>query len=173
MRGLVAVLMAGVLAAGGCAGVNDKEQENVAGPAASSGFGSRDGTGAGDGAGSGTGNGEQTGLVELKVAVDESLAEAFVKVEQGFEAHHPNIEVVLSYGDGLSLADRIAGGEPADVFVTDDPFAAQGAGLNAEPVEVGRVSLVLVKPGPGSSFVDFVRDGDGRRILIESGLLRP
>jgi ABC-type molybdate transport system substrate-binding protein len=160
MRGLIAVLMAGALAAGGCAGVNDRP-ENVAGPAAPSGAGQPDGSGT------------QAGLIKITVAVDESLAEAFVQVEQGFEAHHPNIEVVLSYGEGLSLADRIAGGEPADVFVTDDPFAAQGVNLNAEPVEVGRVSLVLVKPGTGASFVDFVRDGDGRRILIDSGLLRP
>jgi ABC-type molybdate transport system substrate-binding protein len=159
MRGLVAVLMAGVLAAGGCAGVNDG-LENGTGPAAPPGAGQPDRTGA------------QAGPIEIRVAVDDPLAEAFVQVEQGFEAHHPNIEVVLSYGQGGSSADRVAGGEPADVVVTDDPFAARGVGRNAEPVEVGRVSLVLVTPGAGASFVDFVRAGDGRRILIDSGLLR-
>ncbi|MEV4283381.1 molybdate ABC transporter substrate-binding protein [Actinoplanes xinjiangensis] len=166
MRGLVAVLMAGVLAVGGCAdaapGANDTQPGEATAPAA------RSGTGAGP-----ESVGPPAGLTELKVAVDDSLAEAFVEVERAFEAHHPNIEVVLEYGDGLSLADRIAGGEPADVLVTDDPFAAQGVRLNAEPVEVGRVNLVLVQPGTGVSFIDFVREGDGRRILIESGLLRP
>ncbi|GIE77799.1 hypothetical protein Aph02nite_37490 [Actinoplanes philippinensis] len=205
MRGVIVMLLAGVLAAGGCAGTGDPE--NVVAPTGAAGH--RDSTRAGDasgpgagtdgvpnagtdgvpgagtdgvpnagtdggpGAGTGDGSGARAGLVELRVAVDESLAQAFVQVEQGFEAQHPNIEVVLAYGEGLSLADRIAGGEPADVFVTDDPFAARGARLNAEPVEVGRVSLVPVKPGPGDEFVTFVRDGDGRRILVDSGLLRP
>jgi ABC-type molybdate transport system substrate-binding protein len=171
MRGLVAVLMAGVLALGGCAGAapgaNDTQPGEVAAPAA------RSGTGAGPESGGPESGEPPAGLIELKVAVHDSLAEAFVEVERAFEAHHPNIEVVLSYGDGLSLADRIAGGEPADVLVTDDPFAARGVRLNAEPVEVARVNLVLVQPGTGVSFIDFVREGDGRRILIESGLLRP
>ncbi|MEU8664757.1 molybdate ABC transporter substrate-binding protein [Actinoplanes philippinensis] len=173
MRGVIVMLLAGVLAAGGCAGAGDPG--NVVAPTGAA--GQRDSTPAGDGSGPGDGtdggSGPRAGLVELRVAVDESLAQAFVQVEQGFEAQHPNIEVVLAYGEGLSLADRIAGGEPADVFVTDDPFAARGARLNAEPVEVGRVSLVPVRPGPGDEFVTFVRDGDGRRILIDSGLLRP
>ncbi|BEL12190.1 hypothetical protein Q0Z83_103810 [Actinoplanes sichuanensis] len=173
MRGFIAVLLAGVLAVGGCAGVPDKGEENLIGPTAPS-SGAGDGSGRGTGDGSGTGDvGPQAELVELKVAVDESLAEAFAQVEHGFEMNHPNIEVVLSYGEGSTLADRIAGGEPADVFVTDDPFAARDVTLNAEPVAVGRVSLVLVKPGAGDKFVNFVRDGDGRRILIDSGLLRP
>ncbi|MFC4064536.1 molybdate ABC transporter substrate-binding protein [Actinoplanes subglobosus] len=105
--------------------------------------------------------------------MDESLAEAFVEVERGFEAQYPNVEVVLSYGEGLDLADRIAGGAAADVFASDDPSAVQRVGLNAEPVAVGRVSLVLVKPGKGADLVAFVRDGAGRRILIDSGLARP
>ncbi|WP_433791447.1 molybdate ABC transporter substrate-binding protein [Actinoplanes sp. CA-252034] len=180
---MIAVLLAGVLAAGGCAGT--ESTGNPAGPSGAA--GRHDDTGAGDGSGpggsTGTGNGSggstgagqgpQAGLIELRVAVDESLAQAFVQVEQGFEAHHPNIEVVVSYGEGSNLADRVAGGEPADVFVTDDPFAARGLRLAADPVEVGRVSLVLVKPGAGEELVTFVRDGDGRRILIETGLLRP
>ncbi|MEU4157466.1 substrate-binding domain-containing protein [Actinoplanes sp. NPDC026670] len=177
MRGIIAVLLAGVLVAGGCAGVNDTGEENAAGPAAPSNAGLREGSGAGDGSGRGPGTGDgggpQSVLIELKVAVDESLAEAFAQVEHGFEVNHPNVEVVLSYGEGSNLADRIAGGEPADVFVTDDPFAARAVTLNAEPVEVGRVSLVLVKPGAGAGFIDFVRAGDGRRILTDSGLLRP
>jgi ABC-type molybdate transport system substrate-binding protein len=175
MRGLVAVLLAGVLAAGGCAGAspgaNDAGPGDVTGPAAPSGAVPRQGDGTGNGTAGG--NEAQAGLVELKVAVDESLADTFVEVERGFEAQNPNVEVVLSYGEGSILADRIAGGEPADVFATDDPFAAQGVSLNAEPVAVGRVSLVLVKPGKGAEFVAFVREGGGRRILIDSGLARP
>ncbi|MEV0901026.1 hypothetical protein [Actinoplanes sp. NPDC049802] len=145
MRGLIVVLAAGVLAAGGCAGAGSESRDSEPGAP-----------------GAGAPGGEpQAGLVELRVAVAESLAEDFAPVEQGFEMRHPSIEVLVAAGDG----------EPADVVVTDDPVPAATGTVE----KIGPLRVVVV-PGAGAeaaAFAEFLRDGDGRRILLDSGLLRP
>lgn len=196
MRALTAALAAAVLAVGGCSGTrsaNDgREGDGVpwasgeprgtgpsgAGPGADGPGGSEPG-GSGPGGDGPGGN----GLVELRVLADESLTGAFGAVEQGFEQRHPNVEVVLTYAEGGNLARRIAGGESADVFATDDLFAMRtvtdATTPAEEPVEFGggRLTVTVLAqaadPTAAASFVDFLWQGDGKRILIEAGLLRP
>lgn len=45
-----------------------------------------------------------------------SLTETFDALEAEFEAAHPNVDVVLSYGGSSALATQITEGAPADVF---------------------------------------------------------
>jgi ABC-type molybdate transport system substrate-binding protein len=177
MRRLTAVLAAAVLAVGGCAGGgagNGSGRTGTDGAPSASGA-APDGTGPGAVEPGG-------GLVELRVLVDDSLNATFATIEQGFEQQHPNIEVVVTYAEGGDLARRIAGGEPADVFATDDLFAVRtvtDAATAARPVEFagGRLTVTVLPqvaaPAAAASFVDFLRDGEGKRILIEAGLLRP
>ncbi|GAA0464912.1 hypothetical protein Aca07nite_79380 [Actinoplanes capillaceus] len=137
------VLVAGLLATGGCAGAGSGSQDG-SGPA-----GPVD-----------PGSGPQAGLVELRVAVATSLAEDFPAVEQGFEARNPSIEVLVVGED-----------ESAEVVVTDEPVAVAAG----EVETIGQLRVVLVD-GAGAeaaAFVEFLRDGEGRRILIDSGVLRP
>ena len=190
MRALAAVFAAAVLAVGGCAGTGaaDNGWKSDGVPPASGeprGGGPSPGEpGTSEPGGAGPGGSEPggSGLVELRVLADESLAKAFGTVEQGFEQQHPNVEVVVTYAEGGNLAKRIAGGEPADVFATDDLFAMRtvtdAAKAAEEPVQFGGGRLtVIVLPQAAvpaaASFVDFLREGDGQRILIETGLLRP
>jgi ABC-type molybdate transport system substrate-binding protein len=203
MRGPAAGLVALVLALGGCAAdrATGDDSPNLVGPTAgvrsapagsSTGDGptsdARSDPGAGtEGAprndpGSGPG-GEPAGLVTLQVLADESLREVLGTVEQGFEAHHPNIEVVVTYAEGGNLARRIAGGESADVFATDDLFAMRtvtDAVRGADPAEEfggGRLTVIVLpkaaEPKAAAAFVDFLREGAGPRILIDSGVERP
>ncbi|GGN60638.1 hypothetical protein GCM10010112_17130 [Actinoplanes lobatus] len=144
MRGLIVVLIAGVLATGGCAGV---------------GSGSNDGSGPAGPVD--PGSGPQAGLVELRVAVAESLAKDFPAVEQGFEAQNPSIEVLVAPGED----------ESAEVVVTDEPVAVPGG--EVETIGPLRVVLVDGAGAEAAAFVEFLRDGEGRRILIDSGVLRP
>ncbi|MBO3742803.1 hypothetical protein [Actinoplanes flavus] len=100
----------------------------------------------------------QAGPVELRIAVAEPLTGDFAPVEEGFEIQHPGIEVLV--------------GEPAELIVTDEPPARAVTG---EVERIGPLWVVLVA-GAGAeaaSFVEFLRDGEGRRILIDRGVLRP
>ncbi|GIE32873.1 hypothetical protein Ait01nite_059180 [Actinoplanes italicus] len=179
MRGLTAVLMGAVLVLGGCAGdgaVRDDGSPRIVAPTAGSGDG-------GTSAAPGGGVEVAPGLVTLRVLADESLREVLGTVEQGFEAHHPNIEVALTYAEGGNLARRIAGGESGDVFATDDLFAMRtvtDAVRGTDPAEEfggGRLTVIVLpaaaEPEAAAAFVDFLREGAGQRILIDSGVERP
>jgi ABC-type molybdate transport system substrate-binding protein len=208
MRGLTAALVMAGLVLGGCGadrGPAGDGPPNIVAPTAGTGSaaaeaGSGDGPAGGStsgpstdtegaprnapGSGPGSGpGGEPAGLITLRVLADESLREVLDTVEQGFEAHHPNIEVVLAYAEGGNLARRIAGGESADVFATDDLFAMRtvtDAVQGADPAEEfggGRLTVIVLpaaaEPKAAAAFVDFLREGAGQRILIDSGVERP
>jgi len=56
----------------------------------------------------------------LLVFAASSLTGVFDRVETEFEAAHPRIDVVVSYGGSSSLAGQIEQGAPADVFASAD-----------------------------------------------------
>jgi ABC-type molybdate transport system substrate-binding protein len=204
MRGLTAALAVAGLVLGGCGadrGSAGEGSPHIVAPSAgvgsaAAGAGSGDGPTGGSTREAGTGTegaprndpgsgpgGEPAGLITLRVLADESLRDVLDTVEQGFEAHHPNIEVVLTYAEGGNLARRIAGGESADVFATDDLFAMRtvtDAVQGADPAEEfggGRLTVIVLpaaaEPKAAAAFVDFLREGAGQRILIDSGVERP
>ena len=110
----------------------------------------------------------------IRVLADDSLCEAFDQIEVLFEQRNPRTEVVLSYGEGLELAQRIAGGTPAEVFATDDPSALAKVTAVGSP-EVfagGRLGVAALDPA-GTPFVAFVKEGDAQRVFTDTGILRP
>ncbi|MEU4421331.1 substrate-binding domain-containing protein [Actinoplanes sp. NPDC024001] len=111
---------------------------------------------------------------QVRVFADESLREAFDQIGTLFEQQHPQSEVLLSYGAGIDLARRIAGGESAEVLVTDDPsaMATVGAAERAETLAGGRLSVAALAPA-GEPFVTFVKEGAAQRVLTDTGILRP
>ncbi|MCG2798799.1 MAG: molybdate ABC transporter substrate-binding protein, partial [Cellulomonas sp.] len=55
----------------------------------------------------------------VTVLAAASLTETFTELAEGFEAAHPGVEVVLSFGASSALATQIVeGGAPADVFAS-------------------------------------------------------
>ncbi|MFC7527439.1 molybdate ABC transporter substrate-binding protein [Actinoplanes sp. GCM10030250] len=138
---------------------------------------SNDGTG-----GTGTGASQEgpgsTGVQQIRVLADESLRKAFDQVETSFEQRNPQAEVVLTYGEGIDLARQITDGQPAEVFVTEDPSAmatVTGFGKAAGEAETfaGGLLRIVAVSDAGASFVTFVREGDGLRVLTDTGVLRP
>lgn len=154
-----------VLALAGCAGSQPGNSDGSAGSGPAG--GAVDPSAAG-----------RPGLSEVRVLADEKLREAFGRIETLYEAQNPSTEIVLSYGEGSELAERIAGGEPAEVFATEDPSAmatVTGAGRStarAETFAGGLLRIVAVRES-GAPFVSFVREGGGSRILTDTGVLRP
>jgi molybdate transport system substrate-binding protein len=126
------------------------------------------------GGGPPAGAGATGGLTRVRVLADDSLRSAFDQVETLFEAQNPSVEVVLAYGEGIDLARQIAGGEPAEVFATDDPSAMATVGF-ADKAEVfggGRLAVAALEPA-GEPFVAFVKEGAAQRVLTDTGILRP
>lgn len=161
MRRLMTVVTVGVLAVGGCAGTDRStgDRRNAApGSEASVGPAVPDPAG---------------GLVRLRVFADESLRETLTRVEATFEMQNPNIEVVTAYGEGGEMARRIADGEKADLLIAGEPSEARAG--SGQPERIGRLSVLDLDGagGPADSFATFLREGEGKRILIDSGLLRP
>lgn len=159
MRRLIALLATTALAAGGCAGTTAGDGRNEGGAPE---------------AGAPVDPG--SGLIELRVLADDSLEQVFPRIEQGFEAGHPNIELVLTYTSGADLTRTTAeGGRNADLdlLATDDPIAPVRAGGTSE--KIGRLIVVTLgeADGAAAAFTAFLREGDGKRILIDEGLLRP
>ncbi|MGH8945941.1 MAG: molybdate ABC transporter substrate-binding protein, partial [Acidimicrobiia bacterium] len=57
---------------------------------------------------------------ELLVSAASSLTDAFAEIESGFEAEHPDIDIVLNLGATSTLRRQILEGAPADVFASAD-----------------------------------------------------
>ncbi len=82
---------------------------------------------------------------QLTVLAASSLTDVFAELEARYEARHPEVDVVVSFGASSRLAGQIEQGVPADVFasadvtdmarVVDDGFA--------EPVAFATNELVI------------------------------
>jgi ABC-type molybdate transport system substrate-binding protein len=134
--------------------------------------------GCGGSAKSDDGGGAPAGVQQVRVLADESLRTALDTIGTRFEEQNPQAEVVLAYGEAMELARRIAGGEPAEVFVTEDPAAmATVTGFDktvGEPETfTGGLLRIVAVSDTGAPFVTFVTEGDGFRVLSETGVLRP
>ncbi|RZS64701.1 molybdate transport system substrate-binding protein [Agromyces ramosus] len=78
-----------------------------------------------------------------------SLTEAFDTLAAQFEAEHPNVDVVLSYGGSAALAQQVVEGAPVDVFASaaEPPMqAVADAGLAVDPVVFATNTLELAVP---------------------------
>ena len=85
----------------------------------------------------------------ITVFAAASLTEAFDTLAAQFEAEHPNVDVVLSYGGSAALAQQIVEGAPVDVFASaaEPPMqTVADAGLAVDPVVFATNTLELAVP---------------------------
>ena len=85
----------------------------------------------------------------ITVFAAASLTEAFDALAEDFEAEHPNVDVVLSYGGSAALAQQVLEGAPVDVFASaaESPMQTVGdAGLAVDPVVFATNTLELAVP---------------------------
>lgn len=101
----------------------------------------------------------------LTVFAAASLTDVFEELASDFEARHPEVEVVLSFGGSSGLAQQIVEGAPADVFASANEATmatVDDAGLATEPVAFASNTLQLIVPAgnPGSvtGLDDLARD---------------
>lgn len=98
---------------------------------------------------SGCGGGDGRTLMVLAAS---SLTEVFAEIEAEFEAEHPDVDVVVSYGGSSSLAAQIEAGAAADVFAAADAVTmarleASGWTAAAPAVFAHNALTIAVEPG--------------------------
>lgn len=98
----------------------------------------------------------------VTVLAAASLTETLDGLSGDFEAAHPGVEVVVSYGGSSALAAQIVAGAPADVFFSANESTMQtvvDAGLAVDPeVLLGNVLEIAVpagNPGGVTGLADF------------------
>ena len=105
---------------------------------------------------------DPTGTVTVFAAA--SLTGAFTEIGERFEADHPGVTVVLSFGASSGLAQQVVAGAPADVFAAASPATMQvvtDAGDAADPQVFVRNRLQIAvppdNPGGVTGLADFGR----------------
>ncbi|WP_067536639.1 molybdate ABC transporter substrate-binding protein [Nocardia crassostreae] len=94
-----------------------------------------------------------TGTVTVFAAA--SLTETFTKLGKDFEAAHPGVKVVYSFGASSALAEQIKQGAPADVFASAAPTNMQqvvvAGEIAGEPATFvsNRLEIAVPKGNPG------------------------
>ncbi|MCP2292695.1 molybdate ABC transporter substrate-binding protein [Nocardia amikacinitolerans] len=84
-----------------------------------------------------------------------SLTETFTELGKRFEAAHPGVQVVYSFGASSALAEQINQGAPADVFASAAPKNMQQVRdkgeVTVEPVTFvrNRLEIAVPKGNPG------------------------
>ncbi|MEV6392806.1 molybdate ABC transporter substrate-binding protein [Nocardia xishanensis] len=100
-----------------------------------------------------TGNQDISGTVTVFAAA--SLTETFTELGKQFEAAHPGVEVVYSFGASSALAEQISQGAPADVFASAAPKNMQQVRdkgeVTVEPATFvrNRLEIAVPKGNPG------------------------
>lgn len=91
---------------------------------------------------------------DLLVSAASSLTDAFTEIEAGFEAEHPDIDVVLNLGATSTLRRQLLEGAPADVFASADAADMEevaAAGLLSGPARVfatNRLQIAVRRGNP-------------------------
>ncbi len=108
-----------------------------------------------------------SGSGKLTIFAASSLINVFGTLKTQFEAEHPAVQVVLSFGSSTTLAQQITAGAPADVIATADQASIsdpQKAGqLEQTPVQFATNTLTIAVPpdNPGSvTSVDSLNTAD-------------
>lgn len=113
---------------------------------------------------------------ELDVFAAASLTDVFEELAAGFEAEHPDVDVVLNFAGSSELAVQINSGAPADVFaaadtatmgqVTDDlgldPDWAGEHGEDGAPFATNTLQIAVPPDNPAGieAFDDLAEDGN-------------
>lgn len=102
---------------------------------------------------------------ELLVSAAASLTDAFSDMEAGFEAAHPNVDVVVNFGPSSGLREQILAGAPVDVFASAntsnmDQVVEAGEAENYEIFvhNLLQIAVPVGNPGEITGLEDFGRD---------------
>jgi molybdate transport system substrate-binding protein len=85
----------------------------------------------------------------ITVLAAASLTDVFDELAVQFEAEHPGVDVVLSYGGSSALAEPLVSGAPADLFASANESTMTtvvDAGLAVDPVVIATNVLELAVP---------------------------
>ena len=111
------------------------------------------GCGTDDKASTPAGSNQIKGTVTVFAAA--SLTETFTKLGKDFEAAHPGVRVVYSFGASSALAEQIKQGAPADVFASAAPANMQQVvdtgDITGQPATFvsNRLEIAVPKGNPG------------------------
>ena len=94
----------------------------------------------------------------LTVFAASSLTDAFTEIEADFEAAHPGVDVIFSFGGSSTLATQLAEGAPADVFAsannTQMTAIVDAERTGSEPVPFVQNRLILIVPADNPAQID-------------------
>jgi molybdate transport system substrate-binding protein len=94
------------------------------------------------------GEGNAPNIVTLRVLAASSLTEAFTDIGKAFEAANRNVRVSFDFGASSTLAQQLADGAPADVFVSADEAtmrkATTAVTIAERPYVIARNRLALL-----------------------------
>jgi len=100
----------------------------------------------------------------IVVLAASSLTESFTDLEHRFEADHPGVDVVVSFGGSSTLAGQLAQGVAADVFAAADlpTMDRVRSDLTDAPIVFARNRLVIAvrsgNPADVAGLADLARD---------------
>ncbi len=108
----------------------------------------------------------------LIVFAAASLTDAFEEIAPSFEADHPGVEVLFSFGGSSTLATQLAEGAPADVFAsannTQMTVARDAERIAGSPRTFVKNRLVLIVPTDNPAGIVTLRDlaNEGVQLII-------
>lgn len=98
--------------------------------------------------------------IELTISVAASVQDAMKEVQTAYEAEHAAVSITYNFGSSGSLAQQIAQGAPADIFLSAsqkwmDDLDQQGQIASGSRRDLLLNSLVLVVPANQTRVTDF------------------
>ncbi len=126
----------------------------------------------------------------VTVLADTSLTDVLTQLGEQLEGDHPGLDVRFDFGASAELAERLTGGDRADVFaaagtdpmdvVTDDGLVSRAPSLFATRQQAGAlvgypICTLTDAPNPDGAlaFVQLVRSDAGQEALIAAGFTVP
>lgn len=107
---------------------------------------------------------------KLTIFAASSLTTTFTRLEAKFEATHPNVDVVLSFGSSTTLAQQITAGAPADVIATADQtsvsLVVKAHQLAAPPSPFASNDLTIAVPSGNPGHVTGVQSLDSTGFIM-------
>jgi len=98
----------------------------------------------------------------ITILAAASLTESLDELAARFEAAHPDVDVVISYGGSSALAEQIISGSPADIFFSANESTmttVTDAGLTVDPTvlltNVLEIAVPAGNPGGVTGLADF------------------
>jgi molybdate transport system substrate-binding protein len=121
----------------------------------------------------GTGCGGSSGPVTLTVLASSALTEVFGEMGTAYHQEHPGVRLRFVFGGSPEIVDRLSDHDPADVLVTADKTALEGAEghLAGRPRIVTHDTLTIAVAPGNPKRIRGLRDlrRPGLRVVVGAG----